>query len=431
MNIMKLNIKRTVYIGLAFLTTMLLWQVYNWYVPIFLNDFLSDVFAGDKLVIGIIMALDNLFALFMIPLMSYFSDKTKNRLGRRVPYIIAGILLSATFFVLLPFANDSGHIWLLIANTLLVLTAMNIYRSPCVALMPDVTPKPLRSKANSVINICGGCGVAIGYLSIIFFSYDNYIPFFITGAVMILMLIIFLFKVDEKKFVAEYRKQLEEAGISEEEDQKEEIIEGGATKTNYKNVLLILAVVFFVFMANNAVETFISLYSEYVFVETVSLPLNMNPGALVIIPFGIGSFLCAVPAALLASKIGRKRVVNIGAIMMAGAYIGVSILGYSMGFSYFLLLLFLIGGFGFSFITINIYPLVIDNCSSENVGKYTGYYYTASMLAQSITPAVAGLLMSGLVFNDMRFLFPYATICMIVALLVSLFIVDDKLKKES
>lgn len=431
MNIMKLNIKRTVYIGLAFLTTMLLWQVYNWYVPIFLNDFLSDVFAGDKLVIGIIMALDNLFALFMIPLMSYFSDKTKNRLGRRVPYIIAGILLSATFFVLLPFANDSGYIWLLIANTLLVLTAMNIYRSPCVALMPDVTPKPLRSKANSVINICGGCGVAIGYLSIVFFSYDNYIPFFITSGVMILMLIIFLFKVDEKKFVAEYRKQLEEAGISEEEDQKEEIIEGGATKTNYKNVLLILAVVFFVFMANNAVETFISLYSEYVFVETVSLPLNMNPGALVIIPFGIGSFLCAVPAALLASKIGRKRVVNIGAIMMAGAYIGVSILGYSMGFSYFLLLLFLIGGFGFSFITINIYPLVIDNCSSENVGKYTGYYYTASMLAQSVTPAVAGLLMSGLVFNDMRFLFPYATICMIVALLVSLLIVDDKLKKES
>lgn len=423
---MKLNIKRTVFVGLAFMTIMMLWQVYNWYLPLFLNDFLADLFSGDKLLIGIIMALDNLFALFMIPLMSRLSDKTKTKLGRRVPYIIVGILASATLFLFMPYVNNLHNIWLLLLNILFLLISMNIYRSPCVALMPDITPKPLRSKGNSVINILGGVGIAIGYLSIIFFSYSNYIPFYIVSIIMVIALVIFLITVNENRFVADYRKQLEENGMSEEEDQKEDVEKGGSAKTNIRNVLLILAVVFFVYMANNSVETFISLYSEYVFGHIENIPLNMNPGALVIVPFGIASFAFAIPAALIADKLGRRKAILIGAICMAIAYLFLAIMGMSMGFSYFLLIFFFIAGIGFSLITINIYPMVIENCSSDNVGKYTGHYYTASMLAQSITPAFCGLFMSGWIFNSMRVLFPYAFICMIAAIITLCFIKENK-----
>lgn len=424
---MKLNIKQTAFIGLSFLTIMMLWQVYNWFVPLYLNDFLENLFKGDKLIVGIIMALDNLFALFMIPIMSALSDKTHTKLGRRVPYIIIGILSSAIAFVFLPISNSTGKIWLLIVNILIVLICMNIYRSPCVALMPDVTPKPLRSKANSIINIMGGVGIAIGYLTIIFLSKtSDYLPFIIVAAVMVIALIIFLITVKENKLVSDYKKILKENNLSEEEDKIEEQEKGGAAKTNKWNVWLILAVVFLVYMANNSVETFISLYSEKVFQDVGNLPFGMNAGALVIVPFGIASFASAVPGAIIADKIGRKNTVFIGTIIMALSFIMLGILGYTSGFSLWLLLIFFICGTGFSFITTNIYPMVIENCASENVGKYTGYYYTSSMLAQSITPALCGLFMSGLVFNSMQALFPYATIFMILAGVVLVFIKKDK-----
>ncbi len=426
---MKLNLKKTIYIGFAFLTIMMLWQVYNWFVPIYLNGFLENLFKGDKLIVGIIMALDNLFALFMIPLMSSLSDKTHTKIGRRMPYIIVGILLSAVVFIFLPITNSTGKIGILIVNILLVLICMNIYRSPCVALMPDVTPKPLRSKANSVINIMGGVGVAIGYLSIIVFSKSNSaVPFFIVAGVMIVCLIILLITVNENKFVKEYHEELAANGISESDDQSEDKVVGGASKTNKKNIYLILLVVFLVYMANNSVETFISLYSESVFANAAITIFGkvLEAGALVIIPFGIASFACAIPGALIADKIGRKNTVFIGAIFMGGAYLIMAILGFTTGFTYWLLLLFFIAGGGFSFITVNIYPMVIESCASDNVGKYTGHYYTASMLAQSVTPALCGLFMSGLVFANMRALFPYAAVFMALAAIVLLFVKQDK-----
>lgn len=424
---MKLNVKRTATIGVAFMTIMMLWQVYNWYVPLFLNDFLENLFAGDKLIIGIIMALDNLFAIFMIPLMSSFSDKTTSRFGRRMPYVMVGITLSALSFAMLPFVNEIGSIWLLIVNIFAVLVSMNIYRSPCVALMPDITPRPLRSKGNSVINIMGGVGIAIGYSSVIFFSRtSDYIPFLVVSAVMLLALLFLVLRVDENRFVADYHKELATSGLSEADESKEDEVTGTAAQTNRRNVYLILLVVFFVYMANNAVETFMSIYSESVFGDISNLPLNMNAGALVILPFGLASFVFAVPAALLADRIGRKMTVMIGASLMALTYVGLAILGFVGGFSLWLLAVFFIGGAGFSLIIVNIYPMVIENCSSDTVGKYTGFYYTASMLAQSISPAIAGLFMSGLVFGNVRVLFPYALLAMGAALTTLFFVKKGK-----
>ena len=426
---MKLDLKRTIYIGFGFLTIMMLWQVYNWMVPLFLQSFLEDLLGGE-LVVGIVMALDNLFALFMIPVMSNLSDKTHTKLGRRMPYLVVGIILSAVTFALLPITKGLDSIWLLIVNILLVLVFMNIYRAPCVALMPDITPKPLRSKGNSIINLMGGVGFAIGYLCIMFLSKNSEVaPFIVVSVIMLICLGIMLWKVRENKFVADYRRQLSELGMSEEEDQKEDEEKGVKAKTNKRNVWLMLLVVFFVYMANNAVETFISLYSKNIYGDVSGLPFNMEPGSLAMVPFGVATFAFAVPAALLAQKIGRRLTVMIGAGLLFFAYGGVGLIGYLAGFSLWLLVFFLIGGAGFALITINIYPMVVDNCSAAETGRYTGYYYTASMLAQSVTPAFSGLFISNLVFNTYNVLFPYCMIFVSGAVIV-LLLMNKNDKKE-
>lgn len=415
---MKLNVKRTVLIGLGFLTIMMLWQVYNWMVPLFLEDFLNDITSGNQLYIGIIMALDNLFALFMIPLTSRMSDKAKSRQGRRMPFITVGIILSAIAFLFLPFTRGTGSIWLLLGNILLVLIFMNIYRSPCVAFMPDITPKPLRSKANGIINIMGGVGFGIGYLSVLFFSKTEVVPFIVVSVVMLICLAIMLLKVRENKFVLDYKEQLAQNGIKEEDDKKEDEVKGKRSKTNLGNVWLALLVVFCSYMANNAVETFMSLYSRNVFGEVAGIPFGMDAGALAMIPFGLSTFIFALPAAILANKIGRSKTVLVGASLMIVSFIGIS---FFSSFSYMLLVFFLIAGAGFALITINIYPMVVENCSAQDTGKFTGFYYTASMLAQSLTPALCGLFI-GNVFDSYKVLFPYAAIFMALVIVVLLFI---------
>ncbi len=422
---MKLDVKRTVLIGLGFLTIMMLWQVYNWMVPLFLEDFLNEITDSNQLYIGIIMALDNLFALFMIPLMSNLSDRTNTKIGRRMPYIAAGIVLSACAFLLLPLTKTLGSVWLLIMNILLVLVFMNVYRSPCVALMPDITPKPLRGKANSIINIMGGIGFAIGYLAVLFFSKTEIVPFIVVSVVMIICLVILLVKVREKKFVDDYRAQLAQNGIDEAEDQKEDEEVGKKERTNKINVWLSLLVVFCAYMANNAVETFMSLYSSNVFGDVQGIPFGMDAGALAMIPFGVSLFIFAYPAAVIANKIGRQKTILLGAFLMMLSFIGVSLFS---AFSYVLLVFFLLAGIGFAFITINIYPMVVENCSPRDTGRYTGYYYTASMLAQSITPALSGLLI-GNVFGNYRVLFPYCAVFMVCVIVVLFFMQKDKIKK--
>ena len=339
---MKLNVKRTVLIGLGFMTIMMLWQVYNWQVPKFLEAHLSVMLANaSELVIGIIMALDNLLAIFMIPLMSNLSDKTNTKFGRRMPYMIVGIILSAIAFVFLPLSNSTGNFWLLLINVFLVLVFMNIYRSPCVALMPDITPKPLRSKGNSIINIMGGVGFALGYASIIFFGKNvPWLPFVIVSVLMLVALFILIWKVRENKFVQDYRAQLKEFGLSEEEDKKEDKEEGGVKKTVKRTVILSLLIVFFSYMSTNAVETFMSLYSQNVFGSVTGLPLGMEAGAFAMMPFGIATFIFALPAALIANKIGRAKTVMLGAIIMCLSYIAIGIFGATVGFSLVLLLFY-------------------------------------------------------------------------------------------
>lgn len=448
---MKLNIKKTLTVGIPFLSIMLLWQVYNWMVPLYLNDYFNKLFSGDKMVIGIIMALDNLFALFMIPLIASISDKSKSKIGRRKPFIILGITISAVFFTLIPFVKEQFGILILLANIIIVLISMNVYRGPAVALMPDITPEPLRSKANSYINILGGIGTALGYILIVLFAkVDHKILFMLTGLIMIVCLVYVIFFLNETKLVKEYEEEclrekenckiINEIKVINIIKNKRKSIKAKKKNQKHKkekknkkddkeykpNVILLLFAILFFFMSINAVETFMSLYSDEVFVNIIAFPLNIDPGALSIIPFGIGCFAFAYPAASFADKYGRKNVVLFGMLIVMLAYLGISIISFVYGFNYFILLLFLIGGCGYALVIINILPMVLENSNKKNTGKYTGYYYTASMIAQSITPALCGLFLSGLVFNSMIYLFPYAIVFILLSAITISFIKEKR-----
>ena len=421
---MKLSVKKTLICGVPFLTIMLLWQVYNWMVPRYLNDFLADTISADKMVIGIIMALDNLFALFMIPLVAKLSDNCKSKLGRRKPYIIIGIILSSLFFCLMPYINESGNIWLLIANIFLVLISMNVYRAPAVALMPDITPEENRSKANSFINILGGCGTALGVVLAMFLSKNNQkLMFFITSGLMVACLIYIIFFLKEKKFVEEYQETNQEQ--IEEKINEEEITEN--RKESKANIIKMLFGILFFFMSFNAIETFMSLYTEEVFTNMPIILGGIDFGSLAIGGFGAGCFIFAIPAASLAEKFGRKMTVIGGAAVVALAYGGITIVSFLVGFSYIILVLFLIGGLGYACVIINILPMVLEHSNVTNTGKYTGYYYTASMVAQSITPALAGLFLSKLIFGKMIYLFPYAIVFIIFSI-IAFALVNNKNK---
>lgn len=450
-NNMKLNTKRVVNIGFAFLTIMMLWQVYNFAVPLFLEDLLSELLqTGDKIVIGMIMGLDNLFALFMIPLISHMSDKSKNKMGRRVPFVFIGTILSAVTFLAVPFVynavSGSHNFWmilLLILNLLLVLISMNIYRSPAVALMPDITPKQLRSKGNSVINIMGGIGAAIGFSACMLFDKKTgaiHLPFIVVTIVMIAALIYFMLTVKEKQYISDMEKELAEynaklkrgelapSEIMPEEDKEAEIEEkvqnSGKGGKLPRHLIFVLLSVFFVYMSVNAVETFMSLYCFNILGDE-------KIAAVLIAVFAVSGFGFAIPSAHLASKIGRRKLIIIGSAIMAVAYVLVyllTLLYLNYDFSPYLLTIpFLIAGTGFSFVVINIYPMAVQNCDEKNLGKFTGFYYTASMLAQSITPALSGVVM----LSTMLPLMPYAALFMALAFVAILLALPSKKKREN
>ena len=424
-------------------------------MPLFLEDLLKDLLHigesnADKIVIGMIMGLDNLFALFMIPLISHMSDKSKHKLGRRVPFVLIGTILSAVTFLAVPFVYNavakSDSFWvilLLILNLLLVLISMNIYRSPAVALMPDITPKQLRSKGNSVINIMGGIGAAIGFSACLLFDKKTgaiYLPFIVVTVMMIAALFYFMMTVKEKQYISDMEKELAEynsklqrgelspSEIMPDEDKDDEYKEKAShtdkTVKLPRHLIFVLLSVFFLYMSVNAVETFMSLYCFNVLG-------NERIAAVLIGAFAVSGFAFAIPSSRLAAKIGRRMLIIIGSAIMAGAYVLVyllTLLYLNDDFSpLFLIIPFLIAGVGFSFVVINIYPMAVQSCDEKNIGKFTGFYYTASMLAQSITPALSGVVM----LKTMLTLMPYAAVFMGLALAAIILALPTKKKREN
>ena len=407
---MKLNTKRTILVGFAFLSISAFWQMYDNLVP----KILTETFGIGESISGVIMAADNVLALFLLPLFGGLSDKCTSKLGRRRPFILYGTLAAVVLMMAQPLLTDSYHAapasWKTICFVItlgLLLITMGTYRSPAVALMPDVTPKPLRSKANAIINLMGTSGGII-YLLVTTFLYKtnsgvytSYLPLFlIVGGIMLVSLAIVMFCVNEPKLVAE-QKKYEQA---HPEENLATVTENGEElpKDVKRSLAFILVSIALWFIAYNGVSTWFSVYASS------SWNMSLGQANLCLTIATAGAIFTYIPSGSIASRIGRRKTIRLGTLFLTAAF--ASSFVYTLisdQFSPILYGLFTLVGIGWALINVNSLPMVLEMCKGSEVGKFTGLYYTFSMSAQIATPIVAGWLLENISYKA---LFPYAAI---------------------
>lgn len=410
---MKLNYKRTVFIGLAFLSISAFWQLYDNIIPLILKN----TFHFGDTVTGVIMALDNILALFMLPLFGAFSDKTDTRFGKRTPFIVTGTLFAVVFMMLIPVADHFANVVLFLISLGAVLIAMGTYRSPAVALMPDLTPKPLRSKANAVINLMGAVGGIYALVMIRFLipksDKPSYIPVYLSVALLMAVSVaVLVLTIKEKKIGAEMKPYMEEADAADEEtaDSGTSGSKAAMPAPVKRSLIFLLASVFLWFTAYNAVTTAFSRYAGVVWgMEGGSFANCLMVGT-------IAAIASYIPIGILSTRFGRKKVILCGILLMTAAYAS----GYFfVQYSWLLNVVFGITGIGWAAINVNSYPMVVGMSRGSDIGKYTGLYYTFSMSAQIFTPIFSGFLLENVSY---RTLFPYAAVFSVLALCTMLFV---------
>ncbi len=397
---MKLDYKKTMLIGLGFFTVSIVWGIYNVAMPLYLKDLgLSGVAVGS------VMTIDNFFALIFLPIFGALSDRTSTRYGRRMPYLLVGIPLSAVAFFIIPF---SKHSLLFIMITVIAMNFfMSIYRAPTVALMPDFTPRPLRSKANGIINFMGGIGAVITFLMAGFlFKVNEFFPFAGGALIMIITIIVMYILVREPETIAD-EKTAEAEGEAREKE-----------KGKVLSLIFLLVAIFFWFTGYNAVETFFSTYGEAV------LGLGKSQSAFMLAAFSGFLVAFAIPSGFIATKIGRKKTILIGITILLLTFAGM-IYARDMKLIYVLLAL---GGIGWALININSYPMVVEMTSNKGIGKFTGYYYFFSMLAAIVSPILFGFLKD--LLGD-SLLFIYSALAMLIAFFFMMLVKHGEAKVES
>lgn len=401
---MKLDYRRTFFLGLAFLSVSAFWQLYDNIIPLILQN----TFSVGETMTGTIMAMDNLLALFLLPFFGALSDRTDTKLGKRTPFIVGGTFAAVLFMLLIPISANIKSFPLFFISLGAVLFAMSTYRSPAVALMPDLTPKPLRSKANSVINLMGAVGGIITLIAISLLvpkeTNPSYFPVFLTIAVlMVAAVAVLLMTIREKKLIkevlAEYGNDNEEESLEGSKDMPPDV----RRSFNY-----LLASIFLWFTAYNAVTTAFSRYASRVW----GLQGGSFANALMV---AMGAAIISfIPIGIIASRIGRKKTVIAGIVLMSSSYFaGFMFIDYSPLIN----VVFAFTGIGWAAINVNSYPMVVEMSKSGDVGKYTGLYYTFSMSAQIMTPILSGFLLENVSY---RTLFPYSVIFSLLSLLTML-----------
>lgn len=391
---MKLSVKRTILVGLAFMSISSFWQMYDNLIPLMLQN----TFHIGETWTGAIMALDNVLALFLLPLFGHLSDKLETPLGRRTPFIVVGTVAAIVLMLLIPVAVRQVNFTFFVIALGGVLLAMSAYRSPAVALMPDVTPKPLRSLANAIINLMGSIG---GMLTLVFMMFlipkvdnpDYSKVFYAVAVVMALAVILLLTTIRENKL-----------RIAEEPDE-ELAYEADMDRPTRRSFRFLLASVFFWFLAYNAIITAFSRYAirMWGFVGGGFASAQIVAFAAAMVAF--------IPIGFIASRVGRKKTIMVG--------IGLIAISYAWGFIFqsfspWVYVVFMIKGIGWAAINVNSFPMVVEMSRVRDIGKYTGYYYAASMSAQIITPILSGALLE---YVSYRTLFPYAFVFALVAML--------------
>ena len=456
----KLNYKRTFIIGFAFFGILLLWQVYDSWCPTFLTELFKEALNVDKekdvqYLVGMIMALDNIAALIMLPIFGRLSDKTNTRIGKRMPYILVGTFVCAVAFPFIPVLFHYHNVGGTIAMMAIVVFFAMMYRNPAVALMPDITPKPLRSKANGIINIMGyvggACATVLGMGALAYTKYlgpssENWrtnnaniwiieIPFIVASLLMIISALILFFLIKENKIEEEVAPEMKR-GEKFAEVEDEVLEDKPLSKANKIMLILILAAEFFWFMADNGVGTFMGNFTVYY------LKAKSSSMATATILGGVGSVLGFGLGGYIASKIGRKWSIFSGLTITVLAITAWLICTYSIPvltpaegtfneFPIYIYVIWLIKGFGMSLVHVNSFPMVVELSTSKSIGKFTGYYYASSMAAQTLTPCLLGLLFLIPDF-DFNFLPIYALACLAISLIVFFFVksVRKTCKKE-
>ena len=465
-NALKLNYKRTFIIGFAFFGILLLWQVYDSWCPTFLTElFRGSIYpnygsmpVGEQdaatryvqYLVGIMMAIDNLAALILLPIFGKLSDKTHTRMGKRMPYILVGTLVCAIAFPFIPVFFHFGNLAGTIALMAIVVIFAMMYRNPAVALMPDMTPKPLRSKANGIINIMGYLGGAAATLVGIPFAISKYlgtaidpktgeaihdpiwykniwtieIPFLVGSVLMVISAIFLMIKIRENAIAEEVAEDMRRGEESTETVDKVEE-DKPMTKANLRMLWLILIAEFFWFMADNGIATFMTNYAIY-YLKTSSASSMIN-----VIVGGVGSVVGFAIGGIIASKIGRKWTVVGGLTLTLASYVLWAVLTFSTNiagsgtFPFWIYIIWFVKGFGMSLVHVNSFPMVVELCPNSKIGAFTGYYYASSMAAQTITPIALGSLMLLPAFG-WQYLPVYALVCVAIALVVALLLKNVK-----
>jgi len=383
---MKLNYKQTMLLGLGFFTVSIVWGIYNVAMPLYLKDLgLSGVAVGS------VMTIDNIFAVVFLPIFGALSDRTNTRYGRRMPYLLVGIPLSALAFILIPVAR-AGLVTLMI-TVIAMNFFMSIYRAPTVALMPDFTPRPLRSKANGIINFMGGIGAVIAFLIGGFlFKINEFLPFSVASIIMIFTIILMYLLIHEPKEIQDDKPAAEgETAAAAQAGEK-------------LSLILLLLAIFFWFTGYNAVETFFSTYGEVV------LHIDKSQASFMLAVFSAFLVLFSIPSGFLATKIGRKKTILTGIVILFLVFMSINFIPGTNSMMIYVLLA--IGGISWALININSYPMVVEMTSNKGIGKYTGYYYFFSMMAAIVSPILFGYIKD--IVGD-KYLFIYSSISMVLA----------------
>ena len=393
---MKLNYKRTFFIGLAFMSICGFWQLYDYVVPLILKY----TFHFPESLSGVVLAADNVLALFLLPLFGSLSDRINTRLGRRTPFILVGTAFAAVLMLVIPLADSAVNLPLFVVALGLLLIAMSTYRSPAVALMPDLTPKPLRSSANAVINLMGTVGGIFALLIIKLLPKVNvetgtkdgsyFTVFAIMAVFMALCALVLVLTVRERK--------LADAMPKEEEDEQSGNTGAKLAPDVRRSLIFILCSVALWYIAYNALS---SAYSRYV-LEIWNV--SESSGANMMLVATVVATASYIPVGIISSKLGRKKVILFGVAIMTAAYLS----GFFLtSYSPVIYLVMAVIGIGWASINVNSYPMVVEMSTGSDVGRYTGIYYTFSMAAQIATPILSGVLID---LFGYRILFPYAVL---------------------
>lgn len=403
-------------LGFGFFGISIIWGVYNAFVPIFL----SEKFGLSPVLIGFFMTLDNIAAVFIQPPVGAWSDRLRTPIGRRMPFILVGAPITAIAFGLIPLA---AVLPLFVACTSTLLLSAALWRTPAVALMPDITPSPYRSQANGIINFMGGFGAIVALLvGGALYKINPDFPFWLGSVLVILSaLIVYLFIKEPK----EYEAAEEQPGIFAS---LKEVFSDKDTS----GVRLLFAV-FFWFIGYSAVETFFTLYAKY------HLGLNEGDGATLLSVLPLFFVLMAMPAGFIAGKIGRRITIAIGLIVISTILFLLFItpvsalltpitkmpmLGIPLteGGPRMLTLagvLLIFGGMGWALININSLPMILDLTSTARAGTFTGLYYLFSTLSAIVGPNINGwtIQLSGDNYNMIMLISP---VFMLIALTLML-----------